>query len=100
MLVCGAGFEEADLDDLPGDILVIGPCACDEVGDTLRQRYPDRRIYLVPEHNDLMTNTRYQARLMGVTPVRMVPLNPLLSTFTLLQAKLRGLTARVPPLLG
>jgi uncharacterized protein (DUF362 family) len=99
-LVCGSGFEEADLDGLPGDILVVGPCACEEVGETLRQRYPDRRIYLVPEHNDLMTNTRYQARLMGITPVRMVPLNPLRSAFTLFQAKLRGLTARVPPLLG
>jgi hypothetical protein len=30
----------------------------------------------------------------------MVPLNPLLSASTLLQAKLRGLTVRVPPLLG
>ena len=99
-LVCGSGFEEADLDDLPGDILVVGPCACEEVGDILRQRYPDRRIYQVTEHNDLMTNTRYQARLMGVTPVMMVPLNPLVSAFTLLQAKLHGLTARVPPLLG
>jgi len=74
-LVCGSGFGEADLDDLPGDILVVGPCACEEVGEALRQRYPDRQVYLVPEHNDLMTNTRYQARLMGVTPVRMVPLS-------------------------
>ena len=47
-----------------------------------------------------MTNTRYQARLMGVTPVRMVPLHPLVSALTLLQAKLRGLKARVPPLSG
>jgi len=31
-LVCGSGFEEADLDGLPGDILVVGPCACEEVG--------------------------------------------------------------------
>jgi len=99
-LVCGSGFEEADLDGLPGDILIVGPCACEEVGDALAQRYPDRRVYWVEEHNDLMTNTRYQARLMGVTPVMMVPLNPLVSAFTLLQAKLRGLTARVPPLLG
>jgi hypothetical protein len=99
-LVCGSGFEDGDLDDLPGDILVVGPCACEEVGDKLVQRYPDRSIYQVPEHNDLMSNTRYQARLMGVTPVNMVPLNPLISAFTLLQAKLHGLTARVPPLLG
>ncbi len=99
-LVCGSGFEEADLADLPGDILIVGPCACEEVGELLAQRYPDRRIYQVTEHIDLMTNTHYQARLMGVTPVMMVPLNPLVSAFTLLQAKLRGLTARVPPLLG
>ncbi len=100
MLVCGSGFEEDDLDELPGDILIVVPCACEEVGNLLAQRYPDRRIYRVEAHNDLMTNTRYQARLMGVTPVMMVPLNPLVSAFTLLQAKLRGLTARVPPLLG
>ena len=99
-LVCGSGFEEEDLADLPGDILVVGPCACEEVGDELARRYPDRRIYRVAEHNDLMTNTQYQARLMGVTPVNMVPLNPLRSAAALLRAKLRGLTARVPPLLG
>jgi len=99
-LVCGSGFEEADLDDLPGDILVVGQCACQEVGETLAQRYLDRRIYRVDAHNDLMSNTRYQARLMGVTPVKMVPLNPLRSAFTLLRARLHNLKARVPPLLG
>jgi hypothetical protein len=58
-------------------------------------------IHFTPHtHNDLMTNTRYQARLMGVTPVRMVPLNPLHAAWTLFQARLCHLTARVPPLLG
>jgi uncharacterized protein (DUF362 family) len=99
-LVCGSGFEDRDLHNLPGDILVVGPCACRELGDVLRRRYPGRRIYQVPEHNDLMANTRYQARLMGVVPVRMVPLNPLVSAWTLLVARLHGLRARVPPLLG
>jgi hypothetical protein len=64
------------------------------------QRYPDRRIYQVPEHNDLMTNTRYQARPMGVMEVKMEPGNPLGAVLTLLQARLHRLTARVPPLLG
>jgi uncharacterized protein (DUF362 family) len=99
-LVCGSGFEEADFDDLQGDILVVGPCACEEAAGILRRRYPRRKLYLVPYHNDLMANTRYQARLMGVTPLRLVPLNPLLSTSLLLQARLHGLTARVPPPLG
>jgi len=99
-LVCGSGFCDADLQDLPGDILVVGPCACQEVGDALRHRYAGRRIYLVPEHNDLMNNTRYQARLMGVAPLTLVPQSPTVAAFTLLRARLRGLTARVPPLLG
>jgi uncharacterized protein (DUF362 family) len=98
-LICGSGFQEADFDHLPGDFLVVGPCACKEVVDRLRHRYPDRRLYLVPEHNDLMANTRYQARLMGVMPVKMVPLHPLASALTLFQARLHGLKARVPPLL-
>jgi hypothetical protein len=54
----------------------------------------------VPEHNDLMTHTRYQARLMGVTPVKMVPGNLPGAVVTLLRARLHRLTARVPPLLG
>ncbi len=66
----------------------------------LALRYPDRRIYWVDAHNDLMTNTRHQARLMGVTPVTMVPLDPLVSAFKLLQARPRGLTTRVPALTG
>jgi uncharacterized protein (DUF362 family) len=99
-LVCGSGFQESDFDDLTGDILVVGPCACDEATALLQRRYPGRKIHQVPEHNDLMANTRYQARLMGVKPLQMVPLNPALSALTLLQARLKGLTARVPPLLG
>jgi len=99
-LVCGSGFQDSDFNDLPGDILVVGPCACQQALPVLERRYPGRRIYSVPEHNDLMANTRYQARLMGITPVRMVPLNPVLSALTLLNAKLHGLRARVPPLLG
>ena len=99
-LVCGSGFEASDFEDLPGDLLVVGPCACDEAADLLQHRYPDRKIYQVPEHNDLMANTRYQARLMGVKPLQLVPLNPVVSALALLQARLRGLSARVPPILG
>lgn len=99
-LVFGQGFTGEDLADLPGDILVVGPCAVAEVGDALAERYPDRTVYRVNAHNDLMNNTRYQARLAGVTPVKMVPINPVAAAWTLLVAKLHGLTSRVPPLLG
>ena len=99
-LVCGSGFEAADLDDLPGDILVVGVCACQEVGETLRERYAGRRVHLVPEHNDLMSNLRYQSRLMGLTPIKISPLSPLRTLFTLFESWWHGSTARVPPPLG
>jgi uncharacterized protein (DUF362 family) len=99
-LVYGKGLARAALENLPGDILVVGPCAISEAVGFLRQRYPDRKVYTVNAHNDLMLNTTYQARLSGVTPIRMSPLHPISSAWLLLQAKLHRLTARVPPLLG
>lgn len=38
--------------------------------------------------------------LCGVKPVRVVPLDPLVAAYTFFVARLHGLTARVPPLLG
>jgi len=99
-LVYGKGLDRAALDNLQGDILIVDPCAMSEAADLLRRRYPDRKVYIVDAHNDLMLNTTCQARLSGITPVNMVPLNPLRSAGLLLQAKLHRLTARVPPLLG
>ncbi len=99
-LVYGKGLNRAALENLTGDILVVGPCAVSEAADWLRARYPQRKIYTVNAHNDLMLNVTYQARLAGVTPIQMSPLNPLLLAWLLFQAKLHRLTARVPPLLG
>ncbi len=99
-LVYGSGFEDADLENLPGDILIVGPCACGELGTRLTGNYPGRKVYQINEHNDLMNNTRLQLKLSGVPPLRLCPCNPLSAAFALLQAKLHGLNATVPPILG
>jgi uncharacterized protein (DUF362 family) len=99
-IVFGKGFDEADLEDLPGDILLVGPCAINERGADLRRRYPDRRIIEVDAHNDLRGITAGLATLMKVKPTAMVPLNPLRSLWIVLQARLHGLNSRMPPLLG
>jgi len=99
-IVFGKGFDEADLEGLPGDILVVGACAIDERGADLRQRYPDRRIIEVGAHNDLRGITAGLATLMKVRPMAMVPLNPLRSLWIILQARLHGLNSRIPPLFG
>jgi len=99
-IVFGKGFEDADLENLPGDILVVGPCAINERGEDLRRRYPRRRIIEVNAHNDLRGITAGVATLLKIKPVDLVPLNPLRSMWILLQARLHGLNSRMPPVMG
>jgi hypothetical protein len=99
-IVFGKGFEDADLEDLPGDILVVGSCAVSERGAELRRRYPKRRIIEVGAHNDLRGIIAGLNTLMKVKTLDMIPLNPLRSSWLLLQARLHGLNSRLPPMLG
>ena len=99
-IVFGKGFEDADLENLPGDILVVGQCAVSERGAELRRRYRGRRIIEVGAHNDLRGIIAGLNTLMKVKTLDMIPLNPLRSSWLLLQAKLHGLNSRLPPMLG
>jgi len=99
-IVFGKGFADADLEDLPGDILLVGNCAINDRGEDLRRRYPDRRIIEVDAHNDIRGITAGLATIMKIRPVNMVPMNPLRAGWIMIQAKLHGLNSRVTPLLG
>jgi len=99
-IVFGKGFHDADLENLPGDILVVGSCAVSERGAELRRRYPKRRIIEVGAHNDLRGIIAGLNTLMKVKTLDMIPLNPLRSSWLLLQARLHGLNSRLPPMLG
>jgi uncharacterized protein (DUF362 family) len=99
-IVFGKGFEDADLEDLPGDIMVVGQCAVGERGAELRRRYPKRRIIEVGAHNDLRGIIAGLNTLMKVKTLDIIPLNPLRSSWLLFQARLHGLNSRLPPILG
>jgi uncharacterized protein (DUF362 family) len=99
-VVFGKGVDDADLEGLTGDILIVGPCAINEKGADLRRRYPDRRIIEVNAHNDLRGITAALTSLMGVRPLDMVPMSRLRSLAILAQARMHGLNSRLPPLLG
>ena len=99
-VVFGKGFDDADLEGLPGDILIVGPCAVGERGVELRKCYPDRRVIEVNAHNDLRGITTALTSLMGVRPLDMVPLSRWRTLMVLTHARLRGLNSRLPPLLG
>lgn len=99
-LVFGKGVDKDQLADAPGPLLVVGPCAVAELREWLQATYPKRKMYFLDVCNDLTTNTLYQARLMGIKPISMSPVNPLTSGWLLLRAKLNKTTARVPPIFG
>jgi uncharacterized protein (DUF362 family) len=99
-LVFGKGIDKDQLARAIGDILVIGPCATAELREWLPERFPGRKLYFVDACNDLSRNVQYQAKLMGVAPLELSPVGPLVSAWLLLLAWLHGTTARIPPLLG
>jgi uncharacterized protein (DUF362 family) len=99
-LVFGKGVDKTKLEDAPGAMLVVGPCAVKELHDWLVERCPERKLHFIDACNDLRTNIAVQSRLMGVTPTRIAPINPITASWLFLIAKLHRTTARVPPLLG
>lgn len=93
-LVCGKGIDRSELEGLAGDFLVVGPCAAAEVGDELKRRYPRRRIFVVPEHNDLSRMSGKVARLTLPRVRQMLPLPPWTAAWLMLRAWRNGLLAR------
>ena len=99
-LIFGGDVDEAELEPVVGLILVVGPCAVSQLRAILEQRFRDRRLFFVEACNDLTKNSTYQAHLMKVIPVKMVPVNPITSAWLLMQARLHRTTARLPPIFG
>ena len=98
-IVMGKGFDEAEIRAIEGRAFVAGPCAEDEVGAMLRSRLGKRNVFGTVECNDLAGTTFGLNRLMGVSPLSMVPISPLKSLGLLVKAKLNRTSARTPPLL-
>lgn len=99
-VIVGKGVEENELDDLlPGDILIVGPCTVEENLDRVRKKYPDRKIYTINECNDIAKITTYLGKLMKIKTLKMIPLSPLKALGIVIQAKLHGLDANIPPIL-
>src|SRR5450759_65318 len=97
-IVMGKGFDRKRIDRIKGRVLVAGPCAYDEVGDYLTGRLGRRNVLSSRECNDLASTTGALTRLMKVSPLKMVPLNPVKSLEILVRAKLAGSKESIPKL--
>jgi len=94
----GKGWEERELEAVEGPVLVVGDCAAEEAYPVLLRRLGRGKVRLSPGCNDLRSVLANLAPLMGINPIRMVPLPVWESTWLLARAMLRRTTARVPPL--
>ena len=75
--------------------MIVGPCAVEEVGAYLKEKYGSRNILLVPEHNDLATMSGKVERLTRCQVWKMIPLLPWTTARLFLQARRKGMLARV-----
>jgi len=95
-IIFGKGINVKELEDLPTPIMVVGPCAVDEVGELLKKRYGRKNIVLTNYCNDLAAVTNTLLKFSGIKATKIVPLNPIKVIFLLLQAKLHGSKANTP----
>lgn len=95
-LIIGKGHDVNIIDSLKGPVLIAGHCAIDEVSERLIKRLGRKNVYMSDGCNNLAQTAAAMFRLMHVSPLKMVTLNPLKSIKLLAQAKFHGSKANVP----
>ena len=99
-MVFGKGHDPQEIDAIEGRVLVVGPCAVEEVSEQLIERLGRRSVYLSKYCNDLCAITEALFHLMKVTPTELTYLGPVRSVSPYLMARLKRSSSRVPHLLS
>jgi len=99
-LVFGKGHDPQAIDAIEGRVLVVGPCALEEVSGRLIERLGRRNVYLSKHCNDLCAITEALFHLMRVNPTELTYLGPVRSVYPYVMARLKRSNSRVPHLLS
>jgi uncharacterized protein (DUF362 family) len=94
----GKGIDSSDVDRTRKRAFVCGPCAYEEVYPRLVEKLGKRNVFYTTECNDLTGIIGSLNKLMKVSALKMVPMNPLASMPILVKAKLNRSDARVAPI--
>jgi len=95
-LIVGKGFDEDAIDGLSGPVLLVGPCAVEEVGEKLIERLGQNNVHQSKECNDLAAIVEAMCHLMEVSPSRLDPgLDPIQVATVFNQALEHGTRARI-----
>jgi uncharacterized protein (DUF362 family) len=98
--VFGKGHDPQTVDAIEGRVLVVGPCAVEEVSERLIERLGRRNVYLSRYCNDICAVTEALFHLMKVNPTELTYLGPVRSVYPYLMARLKRSNSRVPHLLS
>lgn len=98
-ILMGKGIARADVAGISGPVHIAGDCAIAEWYPELRRRLGKSKISLSPGCNNLAKTIDGITRWLHISPLKLVPLNPLKSLALLIQAKLHGSKANIPPVL-
>lgn len=95
-LVLGKGFDDEVVRSIDGPVLLVGPCAVEEIGRKLVTRLGRSKVYMSRECNDLQAIVESMCNLMKVSPLKLAPpMNPLTAARILVQSKWHRSSARM-----
>jgi uncharacterized protein (DUF362 family) len=98
-IVMGKGLDEGEIGRLEGRVFIVGDCAIEVAYPELNRRLGKKAVRVAAGCNNLRDVLAALTPLMGVNPLKMVPLPPLESLGLLINARLHRTTARITPLI-
>jgi uncharacterized protein (DUF362 family) len=98
-IVMGKGLDPDELSRLQGRVFLVGDCAIEEAYPELSRRLGKKAVRVAAGCNNLRDVLGALTPMMGVNPLKMVPLPPLESLGLLINARLHRTTARITPLI-
>jgi len=97
-ILMGKGIDPDLVKKIQGRVHIAGSCAIQEYGLQLRERLGRKNVTVSEGCNNLAQTIHGLSRHMKVSPLKLVPLNPVRSLISLALARLNHTRAVIPPL--
>lgn len=98
-ILMGKGIDPKEVKKITGRVHIAGGCAIEDYGLELVKRLGKKNVTMSAGCNNLADTLHGLCGHMKVSPLKLVPLNPLNSLLTLCTAKVKGTRAKIPPVL-
>ena len=92
-------MDSDDADRINGPVHLAGDCAIADHYQKMKKRLGKKMVTCSPGCNNLAATVDGLTKWMKISPLKLVPMNPLKSLGILVQAKVGGTKANIPPVL-